>query len=233
MYNVILILIKPTELKIPKAARTTGWITCIVMITAVTIGLITMMIELSHFSFPLFIALVSMLMLSVKLLIDCSMTDADFIEETKSFVMYHIGKSRSTLFDVEDKECDGMKAVITSDTLTIDSIDLLRFDDQSLQVKNATQIIITLSKGGTKISSKSIIWYHPKPSLVFENNTGIEDDLLHFKLDKIEMIDVSSEYSWYGIELYRPEKLIRLHYKAVSSNSAVTMSKLRKRIGTL
>ena len=233
MYHIILRLIKPTELKIPKAARTAGWISCIVMIATVVIGLIVMTIEISHFSFPAFITLISMLMLSVKFLIDCSMTDEDFIEETKSFVMYHIGKSRSTLFDVEDKACEGMKAVMTSDTLTIDSIDLLRLNDPSLQVKNATQIIITLSKDGTKISSKSIIWYHPKPSLVFENNTGLEDDLLHFKLGKIETIDVSSEYSWYGVELYRPEKLVRLHYKAVSSNSAVTMSELRKRIGTL
>lgn len=233
MYNVVLRFIRPTELKIPKVARTLSWIICIGLATSVVIGMLMLLIGFLEFSFPLFISLTMLMMLSIKLLIDCAVTDEDFIESSKTFVMYHIRKDRSTLFDVEDPECDEMRIILESNDLTIDSNDLIQFNDLSLQVKNATQIIITLNKKGTKISSKSIIWYHPAPSLIFENDTGVENDLLHFKLSKVEMIDVSSEYDWYGVELRKPEKLACLHYKALSSNSAIIMSKLRKRIGNL
>lgn len=161
------------------------------------------------------------------------MSDEEFIEESKTFDMYHISKERSTLFDVKDEECKDLKVLIEGDKLKIDSRDVVRYDDPSLRVQDATQIVVTLMKDGTKLSTSSTIWYHHVPSVNYLNQTGIENDLVNFHLTKIEMIDVSSEYKWFGLELRKSEKLICLHYEASASNSAVTMSKLRKRIGDL
>ena len=161
------------------------------------------------------------------------MSDEEFIEESKAFDMYHIRKDRSTFFDVRDEECEGIEVLIEGDKLKIDSRDAVRYDDPSLRVQDATQIVVTLIKDDIKLSTRSTIWYHHVPSVNYLNQTGIENDLVNFHLTKIEMIDVSSEYNWFGLELRKPEKLICLHYEALASNSAVTMSKLRKRIGTL
>lgn len=192
-----------------------------------------MLIGSITFSFPLLLTLTLSLIVSFKLVMDCAMSDEEFIEESKTFDMYHISKDRSTLFDVEDEECVGIKVLIESDKLKIDSRDAVRYDDPSLHVRDATQIIVTLMKDDTKLSTNSTIWYHNVPSVNYINETGIENDLVNFYLVKVEMIDVSSSYHWFGLEFRKPEKLICLHYKALASNSAITMSKLRKRIGDL
>ena len=161
------------------------------------------------------------------------MSDKEFIEESKTFDMYHISKERSTFFDVRDEECEGIEVLIEGDKLKIDSRDVVRYDDPSLRVQDSTQIVVTLIKDDIKLSTSSTIWYHHVPSVNYLNQTGIENDLVNFHLTKIEMIDVSSEYKWFGLELRKTEKLIRLHYEALASNSAVIMSKLRKRIDAL
>lgn len=200
---------------------------------AVITGLILMLIGSIAFSFPLLLTLTLSLIVSFKLVADCAMSDEEFIEESKTFDMYHISKDRSTLFDVEDAECSGIKVLIESDKLKIDSRDSIHYDDPSLRVQDATQIIVTLMKDDTKLSTNSTIWYHHVPSVNYINETGIENDLVNFYLVKVEMIDVSSAYYWFGLEFRKPEKLICLHYKALASNSAIAMSKLRKRIGDL
>ena len=161
------------------------------------------------------------------------MSDEEFVEESKTFDMYHISKERSTFFDARDEECKGLTVLIEGDKLKIDSRDVIRYDDPSLRVQDATQIVVTLIKDETKLSTNSTIWYYHVPSVNYLNQTGIEDDLVNFHLTKIEMIEVSSSYKWFGLELRKPEKLICLHYEALASNSTVMMSKLRKRIGDL
>ena len=200
---------------------------------AVITCLILMLIGSIEFSFPLLLTLTLSLIVSFKLVVDCAMSDEEFIEASKTFEMYHISKDRSTFFDTKDEECKGLTVMIEGDKLKIDSRDVVHYDDSSLRVQDATQIDVTLMKDGTKSSTSSTIWYHHVPSVNYLNQTGIENDLVDFYLTKIEMIDVSSSYQWFGLELRKPEKLICLHYEASASNSAVTMSKLRKRIGDL
>lgn len=233
MYHVILRLARPKEFKIPRSIRVMSWMMSLTLTVAVITGLILMLIGSIAFSFPLLLTLTLSLIVSFKLVADCAMSDEEFIEESKTFDMYHISKERSKFFDVRDEECKDLKVLIEGDKLKIDSRDAVRYDDPSLRVQDATQIVVTLMKDGTKLSTNSTIWYYHVPSVNYLNQTGIENDLVKFHLTKIEMIDVSSSYQWFGLELRKPEKLICLHYEASASNSAVTMSKLRKRIGDL